>query len=74
MELDRQREVYREFARAGSTLFFLVETMKVLNRVVKRILVASSSRHLHVSDVRCVATFGTTAVGAAPCTSRGLKK
>lgn len=29
MELDRQREVYREFARAGSTLFFLVETMKV---------------------------------------------
>lgn len=31
MELDRQREVYREFASAGSTLFFLVETMKVLN-------------------------------------------
>lgn len=32
LELDRQREVYREFARAGSTLFFLVETMKVLNQ------------------------------------------
>lgn len=31
LELDRQREVYRDFARAGSTLFFLVETMKVLN-------------------------------------------
>lgn len=28
-ELDRQRDVYREFARAGSTLFFLVEAMQV---------------------------------------------
>lgn len=28
-ELDRQRDVYRDFARAGSTLFFLVEAMQV---------------------------------------------
>lgn len=30
-ELDRQRDVYRDFARAGSTLFFLVEAMQVRN-------------------------------------------
>lgn len=30
-ELDRQRDVYRDFARAGSTLFFLVEAMQVDN-------------------------------------------
>lgn len=29
-ELDRQRDVYRDFARAGSTLFFLVEAMQVV--------------------------------------------
>lgn len=29
-ELDRQRDVYRGFARAGSTLYFLVEGMQVL--------------------------------------------
>lgn len=29
-ELDRQRDVYRDFARAGSTLFFLVDGMQVL--------------------------------------------
>ncbi|CAN0042899.1 unnamed protein product [Ascophyllum nodosum] len=29
-ELDRQRDVYRDFAKAGSTLFFLVDAMKAL--------------------------------------------
>lgn len=33
-ELDRQRDVYRDFAKAGSTLFFLVEAMQVLRRTV----------------------------------------
>lgn len=29
-ELDKQRDVYRGFARAGSAMFFLVEAMQVM--------------------------------------------
>ncbi|CAM9131219.1 unnamed protein product, partial [Ectocarpus sp. 4 AP-2014] len=34
-ELDRQRDVYRDFARAGSTLFFLVEAMQAMSPMYK---------------------------------------
>ncbi|CAM9334952.1 unnamed protein product, partial [Hapterophycus canaliculatus] len=34
-ELDRQRDVYRGFARAGSTLFFLVEAMQAMSPMYK---------------------------------------